>query len=150
MSEVATEEAPVRETPEESGENETEDGSPEKKETFQWNTPADEFAEDVASDVEEESEDENDPNRSENGNTIHMEASHYSEVTNGMVDVKVKQDPDRRKHRAKNQFPCPKCSKVWNWPWELRRHLVMHFKEVTKLIRKKLQDFLIAFFGNFF
>jgi hypothetical protein len=36
-----------------------------------------------------------------------------------------------KKPKTKQKFPCPKCDKVWNWPWELRRHLVMHFKEVT-------------------
>ena len=23
---------------------------------------------------------------------------------------------------------CPKCPKSWNWPWQLRRHLLIHFK----------------------
>ena len=23
---------------------------------------------------------------------------------------------------------CPKCPKAWKWPWELRRHLLTHFK----------------------
>jgi hypothetical protein len=108
-----------------------ESGSPEKKETFQWSTPADEFADDVGSDIDEESEDEGEGRAMEDGSTVHMEASHYSEVTNGQLDVKFKLDSDQKKNRAKNQFPCPKCNKVWNWPWELRRHLVMHFKEVS-------------------
>lgn len=102
------------------------------KETFQWNTPADEFAEDVASDVEEESEDEGnrdgDISKDSNG------TSHCSEIVNGLIDVKPRllQDGNPgKKVKAKNQFPCPKCNKVWNWPWELRRHLVMHFKEVS-------------------
>ncbi|XP_023321492.1 protein bfr2 [Eurytemora carolleeae] len=33
-----------------------------------------------------------------------------------------------KKYPSKNKFPCPKCPKIWNWPWELRRHLVIHFK----------------------
>ena len=37
--------------------------------------------------------------------------------------------PKKKKPQPKQQFPCPKCPKVWNWPWELRRHLIMHFKE---------------------
>jgi len=114
----------------EEGQEEGSSDSPSKKETFQWNTPADEFAEDVASDVEEESEDEGgDANRT-SGNDDAMETSHFSEVTNGVIDVKPKvSDGSLKKSKAKNQFPCPKCNKVWNWPWELRRHLVMHFKE---------------------
>ena len=69
MTEVATEENQVVLN------NEMEEGDEEvaKKETFQWNTPADEFAEDVASDVEEESEDENagaENNRSAGNNQV--------------------------------------------------------------------------------
>jgi len=33
-----------------------------------------------------------------------------------------------KKYQSKQKFPCPKCDKVWNWPWELRRHLMIHFK----------------------
>lgn len=135
MTEVATEENQVVLN------NEMEEGDEEvaKKETFQWNTPADEFAEDVASDVEEESEDENagaENNRSAGNNQV-VEATHFSEVTNGQVDVKPlkpKSEGSGKKAKAKNQFPCPKCNKVWNWPWELRRHLVMHFKEVLLIL----------------
>ena len=61
------------------------------------------------------------------------EGSHFSEVVNGQIGVVNKQEgfsPNKKSSKAKNQFPCPKCNKVWNWPWELRRHLVMHFKEV--------------------
>ena len=35
-----------------------------------------------------------------------------------------------KKYESKQRFPCPKCNKIWNWPWELRRHLMTHFKEV--------------------
>ena len=68
MSEVAEENSIAEETstaeedstPAEAGQDqEGVDSSPSKKETFQWNTPADEFAEDVGSDIDEESEDEN-------------------------------------------------------------------------------------------
>ena len=116
---------------------EGENGSPDKKETFQWNTPADEFAEDVGSDIDEESEDEGEGNKSGRGRTGDESTEgemelHYSEVANGQIDVK--HDPSPKKARAKNQFPCPKCNKVWNWPWELRRHLVMHFKEVRNIL----------------
>ncbi len=101
-----------------------------KKETFQWSTPADEFADDVASDVEE-SEDEGGGRRQRGRVTSGSgEASHVSEVTNGQVDESpIKREKKTPKKR--NQFPCPKCNKVWNWPWELRRHLVMHFKEAS-------------------
>lgn len=33
-----------------------------------------------------------------------------------------------KKYPSKQKYPCPKCPKVWNWAWELRRHLVVHFK----------------------
>lgn len=33
-----------------------------------------------------------------------------------------------KKYPSKQKFPCPKCPKIWNWPWELRRHLMIHFK----------------------
>jgi len=103
------------------------DTSPGKKETFQWNTPADEFAEDVGSDIDEDSEDDGEGGHAGAGDSS-ADQIHFSEVTNGQVDVKPRID-GLKKQRIKNQFPCPKCSKVWNWPWELRRHLVMHFKE---------------------
>ena len=58
MSEV-TEENNTPEALQDQEAQEGADSSPSKKETFQWNTPADEFAEDVGSDIDEESEDEN-------------------------------------------------------------------------------------------
>ena len=129
MSEVA-EENNVQDV----GQEEGVDSSPSKKETFQWNTPADEFAEDVGSDIDEESEDEggDNANRSQGDDAELAEGSHFSEVANGQIDVVNKSEvvSPPKKSKAKNQFPCPKCNKVWNWPWELRRHLVMHFKEV--------------------
>lgn len=117
----------------EAGETEDhEDGSPDKKETFQWNTPADEFAEDVASDIDEDSEDEGGEGKSRRANDANAEEMHYSEVTNGQIELSPGKLGSAKKAKVKNQFPCPKCNKIWNWPWELRRHLVMHFKEVVK------------------
>merc|ERR1712223_1248307 len=57
------------------------------------------------------------------------EMEHESEVINGQVDMGGAVSERPKKAKPKHQFPCPKCNKVWNWPWELRRHLVMHFKE---------------------
>lgn len=48
----------------------------------------------------------------------------------GVVKIKKEKSQCREAKKTKQQFPCPKCDKVWNWPWELRRHLIMHFKEV--------------------
>ena len=102
----------------------------DKKETFQWNTPADEFAEDVASDVEESEDEGGDAsNRINNSSSQSMEMEHESEVINGQVDMGGAVGDRPKKAKPKHQFPCPKCNKIWNWPWELRRHLVMHFKE---------------------
>ncbi|CAB4054760.1 KRAB [Lepeophtheirus salmonis] len=39
--------------------------------------------------------------------------------------------------KPKHKYPCPKCNKEWNWPWELRRHIVTHYRE--KKSAKKLQ-----------
>ena len=58
MSEIAEENSVGQEVGQVQ-EGEDVDSSQDKKETFQWNTPADEFAEDVGSDIDEESEDEN-------------------------------------------------------------------------------------------
>ena len=33
--------------------------------------------------------------------------------------------------KPKQKFQCPKCDKVWSWPWELRRHVMTHYKEVS-------------------
>ena len=57
MSEIAEENSVGQEVGQVQ-EGEDVDSSQGKKETFQWNTPADEFAEDVGSDIDEESEDE--------------------------------------------------------------------------------------------
>ena len=130
---------------------EDDDDSAKEKETFQWNTPADEFAEDVASDVEEESEDEAvaDANRDNSTGEI-IELSHQSEIINGQIGLGEPEEKPK-KAKPKHQFPCPKCNKIWNWPWELRRHLVMHFKEVrTKYIDTCLDThfFLLTYYIN--
>ena len=126
-----------------------------KKESFQWSTPADEFADDVGSDIEDMGEerlkevgDSIDDAvttkgvaevNEETGDIIirlgEDEANKYSvsaseskaSTTNNTVASSPKKS---KKAKSKQQFPCPKCDKVWNWPWELRRHLIMHFKEV--------------------
>ena len=92
-----------------------------KKESFQWSTPADEFADDVGSDIEEDGGAGvlDDP-RPTDGPIV---------VTLASSDKPRKPKP---KAKSKQQFPCPKCDKIWNWPWELRRHLIMHFKEVSQ------------------
>ena len=35
----------------------------------------------------------------------------------------------KKESKVKKQFPCPKCDKIWNWAWELRRHLPIHERE---------------------
>ena len=53
----------------------------DKKETFQWNTPADEFAEDVASDVEESEDEGGDAsNRINNSSSQSMEMEKETEL----------------------------------------------------------------------
>ena len=47
----------------------------------------------------------------------------YCEKMPEMTTLKV-----AKKYPSKQKFPCPKCPKIWNWPWELRRHLMIHFK----------------------
>ena len=36
------------------------------------------------------------------------------------------------KHSVKGTFSCPMCPKVWGWPWELRRHVITHYKQVRQ------------------
>ena len=36
------------------------------------------------------------------------------------------------KHSVKGTFSCPMCPKVWGWPWELRRHVITHYKQVSR------------------
>ena len=60
------------------------------------------------------------------------EATKYSVSSEeSKINASNNASPQKKSKNAKSktQFPCPKCEKVWNWPWELRRHLVMHFKE---------------------
>ena len=49
--------------------------------------------------------------------------SYCSDKTPEITTLKV-----AKKYPSKQKFPCPKCPKIWNWPWELRRHLMIHFK----------------------
>ena len=49
--------------------------------------------------------------------------SYCSNKTPELTSLKV-----AKKYPSKQKFPCPKCPKIWNWPWELRRHLMIHFK----------------------
>ncbi len=161
-----------------------------KKESFKWNTPADEFADDVASDAEEDVEfednrggglDEDDlskatpveaeidgerfqAHRTPDGDIIIQlgveEAERFSvqgatvkvvkkgegsgrkrkandDILGSLDDykLKVKDDLDESrsgaKTKSKTRFQCPKCEKIWNWPWELRRHVLTHYKEVS-------------------
>ena len=133
-------------SPEKTTNAEGQSGTTGKKESFQWSTPADEFADDVGSDIEDigdelykdvdDSIEDSATAKSvtevneETGDIIIRlgsdEATKYSvsseearSTTNGSPQKKSK------KAKSKQQFPCPKCEKVWNWPWELRRHLVI-------------------------
>lgn len=137
-------------SPEKAASAESQSATPGKKESFQWSTPADEFADDVGSDIEDigdelysdvnDSVSDPEPSKcrtevdKETGGIIISlgsdEANKYSVSADD--DSKSDTSPQKKakKAKSKQQFPCPKCDKVWNWPWELRRHLVMHFKEV--------------------
>ena len=136
-------------------------GKKGKKESFKWNTPADEFAEDVGSDEEGEFlttvEDFED-----NGNqdiVIHLgEGADRFEIERKLVQIKGENKEDiqrflasynlgdssadssyvasagkRKKPESKQKYECPKCNKIWNWPWELRRHVLTHYKEVINV-----------------
>ncbi len=57
-------------------------------------------------------------------------------LSSSLDDYKVKdsaEDGVKKKAKSKTKFQCPKCDKVWNWPWELRRHVLTHYKEVSQL-----------------
>lgn len=117
-----------------------------KKESFKWNTPADEFADDVGSDEEGEYYDDPEEStdivihlgqdadkyelekkfqiKSENPEDIKRFVEHYKA---SLKDKEQRNAP--KKPESKQKYECPKCSKVWNWPWELRRHVLTHYKE---------------------
>ena len=44
------------------------------------------------------------------------------------------ENPKRKKpkHSVKGTLTCPMCPKVWGWPWELRRHVITHYKQVSR------------------
>ena len=42
------------------------------------------------------------------------------------------------KHSVKGTFSCPMCPKVWGWPWELRRHVITHYKQVSQVTEKSV------------
>ena len=130
-----------------------------KKESFKWSTPADEFADDVDSDAEEEAGEflvgaatnqegelisaEIDGERYEahrtadGGIVIHLGVEEAGKLNVGdSVDVKrfLAGDKKKRQPISKQKFKCPKCDKIWNWPWELRRHVLTHYKEVRAIV----------------
>ena len=137
-------------SPEKAAPTDAQNASGGKKESFQWSTPADEFADDVGSDIEDMGEEMNkeiddaveaakeatEVNQETGDIIIRLgsdEANKYSVSSDESKILSNNASPQKKSKKAKSkqQFPCPKCEKVWNWPWELRRHLVMHFKEVS-------------------
>ena len=136
-------------SPEKATPTDAQNASTGKKESFQWSTPADEFADDVGSDIEDIGDEMNkeiddaveaakevtEVNQETGDIIIRLgsdEANKYSVSSDESKSLSNNASPQKKSKKAKSkqQFPCPKCEKVWNWPWELRRHLVMHFKEV--------------------
>ena len=137
-------------SPEKAAPTDAQNASGGKKESFQWSTPADEFADDVGSDIEDIGDEMNkeiddaveaakevtEVNQETGDIIIRLgsdEANKYSVSSDESKILSNNASPQKKSKKAKSkqQFPCPKCEKVWNWPWELRRHLVMHFKEVS-------------------
>ena len=139
-----------------------------KKESFKWNTPADEFADDVTSDAEDDEGqfmkgnggetkpfsaeidgEQYEAHRTDDGQiVIHLgveEAGKFnvgkSEDSETNEDIQTflnnfkeeKKPSSDEKKKVKQKYQCPKCPKIWNWPWELRRHVLTHYKEVNCL-----------------
>ena len=84
---------------------------------------------------EADSEDEEDYDREDRELYPHEEeAMQNDEEVQDWLDNYTERIPEdttlkvAKKYPSKQAFPCPKCPKVWNWPWELRRHLMIHFK----------------------
>jgi len=129
---------------------EDDDDSAKEKETFQWNTPADEFAEDVASDVEEESEDEAiaDANRDNSTGEI-IELSHQSEIINGQIGLGEPEEKPKRQNLSIN-FPVQNVIKfgiglgnfVVIWSCILKR------KSVKMLRHTSAKSAVVDFNGN--
>lgn len=124
-------------------------GGKKKKESFQWNTPADEFAEDVGSEDEGEYDDEADcgsgtgegeeggfsfeitVNRNDKGEMDEDMARFLAEYS-GAGMPKIQPREEKQMYKPKNRYPCPKCPRVWNFPWELRRHVLTHYRQVER------------------
>lgn len=123
-----------------------------KKESFKWSTPADEFADDVGSDAEDDGEylEVGDGEKviiigegssAQKYTLIKGELTNKDGETNEDIARFMKDydntlntsggSPVKKKTQSKHRFPCPKCDKVWSWPWELRRHVLTHYKEVS-------------------
>ncbi len=100
-----------------------------RKESFQWSTPADEFAEDVGSDDDGEYMEDDIP--ASQGGSIVIQLGEEEFASSPTRDVKIKQEQEKKKRKPRQKFQCPKCEKIWNWPWELRRHVLTHYKEVS-------------------
>ena len=125
-------------------------GKKKKKESFQWNTPADEFAEDVGSEDEGEYDDgagEGEEGEGEEGGfsfeiTVNRDGkgemdedmARFLAEYSGAGMPKVHPRDDKPMYKPKNRYPCPKCPRVWNFPWELRRHVLTHYRQVIEIL----------------
>jgi len=124
-------------------------GKKKKKESFQWNTPADEFAEDVGSEDEGEYDDDagggvGEGEGEEGGfsfeitvnrggkDDIDEDMARFLAEYSGAGMPKVHPRDDKPIYKPKNRYPCPKCPRVWNFPWELRRHVLTHYRQVER------------------
>ena len=66
------------------------------------------------------------------GNSKHKQTSKQSQVfSKDSLGKKVlkPRSKGKAKKKEKKEYPCPKCDRIWNFPWELKRHLPTHDRE---------------------
>ena len=65
---------------------------------------------------------------------VKSEAEDFDSGDESPKGDEAEEEPKRKKpkHSVKGTLTCPMCPKVWGWPWELRRHVITHYKEVSQ------------------
>ena len=48
-------------------------------------------------------------------------------------DPLVPETEEEGGYRKARNYSCPMCPKKWAYPWELRRHVISHYKQVREV-----------------
>ena len=61
-----------------------------------------------------------------------IETKHDVDSFTETISEETKPQVEKKNLPSSQTFPCDNCEKVWNWRWELKRHMRTHFRPPTK------------------